>query len=189
MVRIKGMKNIQLYPYYSLNSPLDSLDHKCTGVKDYIKRESKKFMWWTEVFMWWTEVTTCVDVNFEIQRVMEIWNFSFCKGYKMHFTSQNISFSFSPVLLFHIETILCAEIIARLPQSSQCRYWIQSSVVQAAHGESLWKSYNYSQIPNYLHFQRNQDLELSKHKWSHQNLKSYHTIKITGECWIFQLLG
>ena len=182
MVRIKGMRNIQWYPLYLLNSPLGSLDHKCIGMKDYSKRDSI-------YFMWWTEVTTCVDVNFETQRVLEIRNFTFWKGYKMHFTSQNTSFSFSPVLLFHIETTLCAEIIARFPQSSQCRYWIQSSVVQTAHGESLWKSYNYSQIPNYPHFQRNQDLELSKHKWSHQNLKSYHTIKTTGECWIFQLFG
>jgi len=140
MVRIKGTRNIQWYPRYSLNSPLDSLDHKCIGMKDYSKRESTNFRWWTEV-------TICVDVNFEIQRVMEIWNFNFCKGYKMHFTSQNTSFSFSPVLLFHIETTLCAEIIARFPLSSQCRYWIQSSVLQAAHGESLWKSYNYSQFP------------------------------------------
>ena len=135
--------------------------------------------------MWWTVVTTCVDIKWEIRRVMVIWNFTLCKGYKMHFTSHNISFSFSPVLLFHIETTLCAEKI----QSSQCRYWIQSSVVQAAHGESLWKSHNYSQIPNYPHFQWNQDLELSKHERSYQNLKSYHTIKTTGERWIFQLFG
>ena len=159
-----------------------TLDHRSISMKDYSKRERI-------YFMWWTVVTTCVDIKCEIQRVMVIWNCTFCKGYKMHFTSQNISFSFSPVLLFHIETTLCAEIIARFPQSSQCRYWIQSSVVQAAHGESLWKSQNYFQIPNYPHFQRNQDLELSKHKRSHLNLKSYHTIKTTGECWIFQLFG
>jgi len=105
MVRIKGMRNIQWYPCYSLNSPLDSLDHKYKGMKDYSKRESINFMWWTEV-------TNCVDVNFEIQKAMEIWNFTFSKGYKMHFTSQSTSFSFSPVLLFHTETTLCAVIHA-----------------------------------------------------------------------------